>query len=495
MSTAGRDRLLRFGSFELSRSRRELRRCGHRLHLPPQAFDVLVALTDRPGDVVTRQTLIDRLWGQDEVFVDYDGGINSAIKRLRRTLRDDARSPRFIETVPKSGYRFVAPVEVIDPPSERRATTLPSAAVAWIAASAIVLLILGTVRSGLDRPSAPGTTFAQPPEHAVGVEHAGPQAIDAFDKARYLARDDDLEALERSLPHFRRAIALAPDFAPAYAGLAYAQMRLRFLDVRPRSRTWQPVIETARRALDLDPDLVDARLARGFGYLFGEWDFTAAFHDFSHAVVRAPEHGEAHAALAAYFAASGDHDLAIEHARTARDLAPERLAIRADLCWFLLYGGRFAEAETSCRRNLELEPADAASKAGLAEALRGQDANAAAAEQIAARFGLDVADSTVRDGDLTALWALVRAGIDDETLAAYPYFAATACALAGWQTDALAWLERAVELRSPALLFARSDPRLASLAAAPAFDRILGPIPFPARRPSPSPSVRSLATL
>ena len=102
----------RFGVFEADVRTGELRKHGIRLRLPDQPFAVLVALLERPGELVTREELVKRLW-PDGTFVDYDHSLNTAVNRLRETLGDSAETPRFIETLPRRGYRFVGSVERI----------------------------------------------------------------------------------------------------------------------------------------------------------------------------------------------------------------------------------------------------------------------------------------------------------------------------------------------------------------------------------------------
>jgi TolB-like protein/Flp pilus assembly protein TadD len=101
---------IRFGPFEVDTRSGELRRHGSRLKLQEQPFQVLVLLLERPGEVVTRDELTKRLW-RDNTFVDFDRGLNKAVNRLREVLRDSAEKPRFIETLPQRGYRFIAAVE------------------------------------------------------------------------------------------------------------------------------------------------------------------------------------------------------------------------------------------------------------------------------------------------------------------------------------------------------------------------------------------------
>lgn len=101
--------VVRFGEFELDLRTGELRTNGQHIILPEKPFQILTALLARPGEMVTREDLIKRLWPAG-IFVDFDLGLNKAVNRLREALDDSAEQPRFIETFPKRGYRFLAPV-------------------------------------------------------------------------------------------------------------------------------------------------------------------------------------------------------------------------------------------------------------------------------------------------------------------------------------------------------------------------------------------------
>ena len=103
--------ILRFGVFEVDSASGELRKGGVKIKLQEQPFQVLIALLDRPGEVVTRDELQKRLWPRDTV-TDFDRGLNKAISRVRDALGDNAANPRFIATLPQRGYRWLAPVDV-----------------------------------------------------------------------------------------------------------------------------------------------------------------------------------------------------------------------------------------------------------------------------------------------------------------------------------------------------------------------------------------------
>jgi len=119
--------VLRFGAFELHLNAGELRRRGDVVKLPPQPFKVLEALVRRGGEVVTRDEIREQVWPGD-TFVDFEQGLNFCIRQIREALGDNADSPQYTETLPRRGYRFVAPVESEDadrPEARIRLIVLP----------------------------------------------------------------------------------------------------------------------------------------------------------------------------------------------------------------------------------------------------------------------------------------------------------------------------------------------------------------------------------
>jgi|SRR5579864_1046158 len=104
------NRIARFGVFELDLNTGELRKGGAKLRLQGQPVQVLTLLLERAGDVVTREELREKLWASD-TFVDFDHSLNTAINKLREALGDSASSPRYVETLARRGYRFIAPVQ------------------------------------------------------------------------------------------------------------------------------------------------------------------------------------------------------------------------------------------------------------------------------------------------------------------------------------------------------------------------------------------------
>jgi DNA-binding winged helix-turn-helix (wHTH) protein/WD40 repeat protein len=122
--SAQKARVMQFGVFEVDLQTGELRKSGSKIKLQEQPFQILALLLERPGKAITREELRQRLWPAD-TFVDFDHSLNSAVKKLRQALGDDSDNPRFVETLPRRGYRFIVPVKGEVPSSDQLAEEVP----------------------------------------------------------------------------------------------------------------------------------------------------------------------------------------------------------------------------------------------------------------------------------------------------------------------------------------------------------------------------------
>jgi TolB-like protein/DNA-binding winged helix-turn-helix (wHTH) protein/Tfp pilus assembly protein PilF len=180
MAGTTQSHILKFGVFEADLEAGELRKSGMRLKLAAQPFQVLQVLLEHPQQIVTREELKRHIWPQD-TFVDYDLALRKAIARLREVLGESAESPRFIETIPRRGYRFIAPLNTIghapaaeelptrnaSPHPIRSGRPMPIGIVAGIGASFALLLGLGIVSTKLNRQES--MTSAAPQIRSVAV--------------------------------------------------------------------------------------------------------------------------------------------------------------------------------------------------------------------------------------------------------------------------------------------------------------------------------------
>jgi eukaryotic-like serine/threonine-protein kinase len=152
-------RIVRFGVFEFDVRTGELRKLGVKLRVQGKPLQVLQALLERPGEVVTREELQRRLWSSD-VFVDFDNGLNTAANRLRLALGDSAEHPHYIETLPRVGYRFIAPTELVEPTvssAEPRLRIRRRLSLTTVVVSAV--LIFATIGTVLTFRRAPDSIF------------------------------------------------------------------------------------------------------------------------------------------------------------------------------------------------------------------------------------------------------------------------------------------------------------------------------------------------
>ena len=135
-------RLLRFGPFEVDLKAGEIRRHGRRLRIQEKPFQVLQAFLERPGDVISREELRERLWRAD-TFVDFDNGLNNAVRKVRSALSDSAADPRYVETVGRRGYRFIARIDSAagDPPLAPATGWAPAAGFPSVSSLAVLPLV------------------------------------------------------------------------------------------------------------------------------------------------------------------------------------------------------------------------------------------------------------------------------------------------------------------------------------------------------------------
>ncbi len=143
---------LRFGPFELDAQTGDLRKAGHPLRLAPQPAKVLLLLVRRAGQLVTREQLKHELWGAD-TFVDFEHGLNTCVRQIRAALDDDADHPRYLETIPRRGYRFLVTPEPTGSPALNIADATRAAPTSgrlrWVMVAAAVLMVAGAVGGGL----------------------------------------------------------------------------------------------------------------------------------------------------------------------------------------------------------------------------------------------------------------------------------------------------------------------------------------------------------
>jgi TolB-like protein/DNA-binding winged helix-turn-helix (wHTH) protein/Flp pilus assembly protein TadD len=637
------ERLIRFGPFELRLGSEELYRDGAPVKLPPQPFKVLALLATRAGRLVTREELRQEIWGQD-TFVDFDKGLNFCVKQIREALGDSAQSPQYIETLPRRGYRFIAPIletaRHAAPPAPGGPENLParqpepagpestsarrdprrgflwrSGAVALLILAPLISYVLwhrlgprttssagapgekimlavlpfenlnadatqdyfsdglteemitqlgrlrprelgviarttaltykgtkkdirqiarelgvkyvieGSVRREADRVRITAQliqasdqthlwaeTFersqrdmlqiqsevasrvarslasellsaAPAPNPRAGLlagKTSQPEAYDAYLKGRYLIIKDTLEDFERSVPFFEKAIALDPNFAPAYVGLVESNLLMATWRDTPAGEVPPKVKAAAQKAVELDPALAEAHAALGSVNFWLEWKWPEAEANFKRAVELNPSNPHIRLHYASCLSTQGKIDAGVEQVKQALQLDPVSLLTNGLAAFFYLRAHRFDDAITQSKIMLEIEPKSPSGYYCLAAAYtyKGMYAEAVETfrrqmrrseekeETIQARTAGDPREVILRNRRQNLKWvkeAVARGGRVHATYCASVY------ADAGENDRAFECLEKAFAIREPSFVFFKIDPRYDSLRGDPRF--------------------------
>lgn len=460
-----------FGPFRLEPSERRLWREDETVEIEPKAFDVLVALVERAGHLVTKDELMAAVWPDAVVE---DNALTVAVSKLRAALGETARDWQYVETVPRAGYRF-APVESFDVGSE---AAVPATEAHWQGAALRIgaaILVVGTV--ALVAVGAREGRRAGPAVVASVPLASGPTALDsgalttpeaAYGRGRELwwtRRNSDL-----TLRHFRLAAVLDTSFALAYVGVA---------DVHAMGyQTGDEARASLRRAFALDPDLGEAHATLGLVRMLQDWDWDGAAEALRRARTLAPDYAPAHQWTATLQMFRGDPEAALVSLDRALAVAPDaaRPVLLADRCEALYLARRFDDAAAACL--VAVESASVVPFAGRVGfwslALAGRPADAVRwakahtgtpRDALRALTPLDVERADGRD---RLAWHLLQRGRADDPPVALQDVARRA-AYAGQRDRALRLFEEAVTTRHFHAPFLAVDPLFDDLRGDPRF--------------------------
>jgi DNA-binding winged helix-turn-helix (wHTH) protein/Tfp pilus assembly protein PilF len=500
---------LAFGLYEADLHGRILSKSGRRVHLQEQPFQVLALLLERPGELVTREELQAELWPSD-TFVEFDAGLNNAIKKLRSALGDTADNPRFIETVPRRGYRFVAPVrpnsaERDNQPDDQSTRRTPAGTIGELNRSAktppsrfvsrrfalvscgvlLILALLALRTDGIARlfhtPSA-GRMSSGVDFRSGSTQPITPRAQEEYLEARRYFRLRTAESIAKAVEHFNQAISIEPNYVQAYAGLANSYVVLPMLSSLPREGSYQKAREAAEKALRMDDDLAEAHLAQAEVRLYSDWDFSGAEKEFQRALQLDKNYAQAHQWYAEFLSLRARHDEAIAEIQQAQRLDPSSMILYHQAGQTFQSARNYDEALQQYKRALQIQPGYGPTYSAMAIAYRRQHryAEYVDAEQQADRYWDPGGTASQERQALAKILstssqrAFLLATLDFHKRHPGPaYYFAWDYALLGRNDEALKWLHTSLEKHEIEVLGLKNDPELDTLRADPRFKAVM----------------------
>lgn len=486
-------RLARFGVFEADLQAGELRKQGRLVRLQPQPFTLLKALLERPNQVVTRDELRHRLWPAD-VNVDVDRSVNKSVTKLRDALGDSASSPRFIETLPKRGYRFIAQVFFVQNLPEHAVRNLQSFAPVDDGRAVTSWPRLGALLSGMllallvawayyyypsDTVRQTSLSSARPAETtlATPVGRNDEAAREAYARGRSALSRRSEEGLRSAANLFERAISIDPEYAAAYVGLADAWSLLSSYGLEESGEAMALSRQFANRALVIDPASAEAHASLGRTAMLAEWNWQVAEWHFQRAIETRQNYPTAHQWYAYLLSATGRHAEAEREARKAAALDPLSLSAATGVGYVLYAARRFTEAAAALHNVIEADPDFMQARKDLGLVLVAQERYAEAIPQFERVVRLS-GESAVAQADLA--WARGLAGdvpgaqrlltrIEARQANGYvPLDSMSLAQLSAGQPDrAVATLNAAFKTRVPGVARLAVDPRWDALRDVP----------------------------
>lgn len=353
-----------FDSFKVDVSERQLWQDEKLVSLTPKVFDMLLILLENKGRTVEKEELLKQVWA--DTFVE-EGSLNRNISTLRKALGDNSSEQKFIKTLPKRGYRFTANVEKIfteeetnetvdSPLKEDNQSFSPSKFPFQISATKVFLAVLAVLIStiilflGFRQPETEvdlsGLTENER-QLLKDNNSTNTQSVEYYVKGRSLWHQRSAEGLYQSIIYLERAVKNDPEFALARAALADAYA----FD----AGKWKLAKNEAEEVIRLNPSLGESYATIGFVQMFWEWKVKESARSFQKAVEISPNYPTAHQWYAINLIFNGQGAAALVEMKRALELAPDSIAINADLCQTYYYLQKYDDALAQCRKTLEMD--------------------------------------------------------------------------------------------------------------------------------------------
>jgi DNA-binding winged helix-turn-helix (wHTH) protein len=321
---------------------------GKTIRLEPKVMEVLVCLAGRAGEVVSKESIIQQVWSDRFVT---DEVLTTAVFQLRKALGDEARNPRFIQTISKKGYRLIATVSFERAPSnDGEGNSALARLRRWrkplVAAAAFGLLIAAAVlKIGL---------LTSKENRRAPQQNA--EAYGEYLKGRNLQNDRTEEGLKRAIAHFERAVELDASFALAYSSLADFHHLLASHNYLRPEEGYPRAKEAALKAIELDDRSAQAHAALAISLLVYDWNWVEAESHFKKALSLDENCAQAHNLYAQYLWAAGRLDEALIEAKRARELDPASISAHMTAGDLLFRLRRYDEAMEAYQSALAVNP-------------------------------------------------------------------------------------------------------------------------------------------
>ena len=338
---------IHFDGWVLRPSSGELLRDGNTQRLAQQPLRMLTELLEHPGEVVTRERLVQVLWPKG--VVDFDNSLNAAVRKLRVALNDDSETPRYIETLPRIGYRFIGTMTTATAPA-------PASHVRWgaWALASMILLALGAVWWQARQPSQLPDPVARVSDGAA--RSTNQRAYELYLNGKFHRSRRDVNGTPEAVANFQAALREDPYFAEGWAALAETYTGAGLTQHMPIDEAIEQARTAALRAIELDAKLASGHAALATIKLHYDFDYAGAEKELL--VARAADQSysrtwHSYGLLRGY---QGRTDEALEYLGRARELEPMTLLYSASFANLLYQTRRYPEAIEYVRPLLASQP-------------------------------------------------------------------------------------------------------------------------------------------
>jgi DNA-binding winged helix-turn-helix (wHTH) protein/Tfp pilus assembly protein PilF len=497
---------IRFGVFEADLRAGELRKSGVKVRIQQLPFRALMVLLSRPGEVVSRDDLRQALWPED-VFVDFDQGISSAMRRLRDALGDSADKPVFIETVERRGYRWIAPIHppesvagamkddslgkqpfLVETPERRSSHSWRK--IVYALPVFALLFAAWIFRPGYRNANADAKYGTVAP--SSGQHHAANhEAEDYYLKGRFYWNKRTPESLNQAVDSFTQAIVHDPNYSDAYVGLADCYNLMREYTEMPASEAYPRALAAAKKAVELDDRSSEAHASLAFVSFFGMWDAGTADQEFRRAIDLDPNNATAHHWYATFLQTIRRFDESLAEIDRAETLDPNSSSILADKGILLWRAGHREEAMPLLKQLAQADPDSVSPHRYLKSAYfeTGDYANYLSELKKEASLTHDASLSAIQGAAEKGFAAGgekgMFEGLTEQQKKAYaegklsPYFLAQTYARYGKPQEGLKYLQASYDQHSDQIINMATDALFNNLHSLPAYQQLLAKVGLP----------------